>query len=162
MWEPTRLYHCIIPNDIILNLQCVFGRSQSKKERKSSNKAITTYTNTGAVISVGGWHRIIQSLAFWIITALVTVTVNYYRSSILFVRTDVSTTVITTVVLSMVYYTKKPLILLVVEGKFTLELVMMTFREISYVPTTLPNNKCKIVLHVRYGSLCHIKKKWIF
>jgi len=47
------LYHCIIPNNKILLLQFVRRRGQTKKENKSSNKAITIYTKICAEISEG-------------------------------------------------------------------------------------------------------------
>ena len=54
---------------------------------------------------------------------------SYYRSTNLFVQTDVSTAITTTMVLYVVYYNNLPLTLLNGEGKFTLEQAMMTYTD---------------------------------
>jgi len=58
------------------------------------------------VISQGDWHGITLSLSFRIITAFLTITVSYYRSSNLFVQTDVNTAITTTVAFYVIYYNK--------------------------------------------------------
>ena len=66
----------------------VGGRDQTwkerKKERKTYNPEISVYNNIGAGNSELNWHGIIPSLAFWIITAFLTITVPYYRSNNMF------------------------------------------------------------------------------
>jgi hypothetical protein len=52
----------------------------------------------------GDWGGIILSLAFWVITAFWTNTVSHYRSTVLPVRSAVSTAITTTTVFNMVYY----------------------------------------------------------
>ena len=54
---------------------------------------------------------------------------SYYRSTNLFVHTDVSTAITNKVVLYVFYYNNLPLILLSYECKVTLEQVMMTYTE---------------------------------
>jgi hypothetical protein len=104
VWVRPSFYHYIITNDKILHLKFLVRRGEKKWKEKlqSSNKAISVYGNIGAGNSEWDWHDITLSLAFWIITTFVTITVRYYRSTVLFVRTDVNTAITNTVVIYMV------------------------------------------------------------